>query len=85
MGEYAEHVGLSQYTIRRKIRRSVLATELVEGSYGQEYRIWLDDQSVRRDQGAWPPPVDQGGHHGDQSDYQPAEGLADLVALVREQ
>ena len=51
IAEYAEHVGLSQSTIRRKIRRGELAAELVEGPYGQEYRIWLGDQVVRRDQG----------------------------------
>ena len=84
IAEYAEHVGLSQSTIRRKIRRGELAAELVEGPYGQEYRIWLGDQVVRRDQGGWSPPGAQGGHHGDQSDYQPAEGLGELVALLRE-
>ena len=85
IAEYAEHVGLSQSTVRRKIRRGELAAELVEGPYGQEYRIWLGDQTVHHEPRGWSPDGDLGAHHGDQADYRPASGLGELVALVERQ
>jgi hypothetical protein len=85
IAEYAEHVGLSQSAIRRKIRRGELAAELVEGPYGQEYRIWLGDQAAHHEQRGWPPDDDLAAHRGDQPDYQPASGLGELVALVERQ
>ena len=85
IAEYAEHVGLSQSTIRRKIRRGELAAELVEGPYGQEYRIWLGDQAVHQAPGGRSSDGDLGVHRGNQPDHQPASGLGELVALVERQ
>ena len=93
IAEYAERAGVSEFTVRRKICRSELLTEIVDGPYGPEYRILLAEQPDRRGRlehaqerqavrAVGGPPL----HNGKGSLHRTTDpDIGELITLVREQ
>ena len=77
IAEYAEITGLSEKTVRRKVRQGTIAAVMVTGPYGPEYRIVQGREAPS-------PPVPRQPPRSGQADSLPgqAPSLDSLVALV---
>jgi hypothetical protein len=47
LAEAASRLGVAPRTVRRRIQRSEIVAELVQGDHGAEYRVWLDRTPAR--------------------------------------